>query len=136
MSVFLKKPVKKYLLMSCFIMLTGCANQPRKTEASLPLVAAYTETMPTNEKIPERYWETLGDASATTMTSSQYNIKLNPIYLSALGHKCRELEISNINHQMQKRVVCEFYFKNEQGKQDKAWFLEAPIVTVAYPVEL
>jgi len=133
--IYSKKTVVKLLLTSCFIILSGCANQPRKIIPSLPLVAEYPNSMPTKEIVPNRFWNELNNANASQLTHSQYNILLGQPYISALGDKCRELDIVD-NNVMQKRVTCELHFINDNDKQDKAWFLEPSLSASANSIKL
>ena len=134
--IYSKKTVVKLLLTSCFIILSGCANQPRKIITSLPLVAEYSNSMPTKEIVPNRYWDELNNANISQLTHSQYNILLGLPYISALGDKCRELDIVDGNNIMQKRVTCELHFTNDNDQQDKAWFLEPPLSASANSIKL
>ena len=135
--IFTKKNnIAKVIMTSCFIILSGCANQPRKIIPSLPLVAEYSNTMPTKKVVPTRYWDALNNANVSQLKHSKYNILLSNLYISALGDKCRELDIVGGNNVMQKRVACELHFNNENGKQDKAWFLEPELSASTSPIEL
>ena len=134
--IFSKKNIVNVVMTSCFIILSGCANQPRKITPSLPLVAAYSNAMPTKQVVPTRYWESLNNPNVSKLKHPQYNILLSNSYISALGDKCRELDIVDSRNVMQKRVACELHFNRDNGKQDKAWFFEPELSVSASPIEL
>ena len=134
--IFNKKNITNVLMTSCLLILSGCANQPRKIVPSLPLVAEYSNTMPTKTVVPTRYWDALNNANISQLKHLKYNILVGQPYISALGDKCRELNIADNNNLMQKRVACELHFKRDNGKQDKAWFFEPELSTSARPIEL
>lgn len=134
--IFSKKNITNVLMTSCFIILSGCANQPRKIIPSLPLVAEYSNAMPTKEVVPTHYWNALNNANVSQLKHPKYKILVGQPYISALGDKCRELDIADSHHLMQKRVVCELHFNRDNGKKDKAWFLEPELSASTRPIEL
>ena len=127
--------VKKTALLSTFLVITACSSGPRNVSASLALVTPSMDK-PNKAMLPLQYWPLLEDASQSELPHQRYKIKLNPLYISALGGACRELIFEDSNKAVSKRIACENYFLDKNEKMDKGWFLENEIVDTNYSVEM
>lgn len=122
-------------IASALLSVSGCTSKPREVSASIALVTYSTEK-PDEKVVPEQYWSKLAEPSLRTFAHPEYQIQMSALYISALGERCRELEIVDKRNRMQKRIACELHFIDQNKKQDKAWFLEKEIIESASYVEL
>lgn len=127
--------VKKTALMSTLLVITACSSGPRNVSASLALVTP-SMTKPNKAMLPLQYWPLLEDVSQSKLPHQRYKIKLNSLYISALGTVCRELIFEDSNKAVSKRIACENYFLDKNEKMDKGWFLENEIIDTHHSVEM
>lgn len=116
----------KFIVLNTFAsaFLTGCSNQPRHVEASLPLVK--NNITPIGDKLPEKYINLLEDQFSHSLNHSVHNIYLSPMYTSSLGNDCRELNIETSNGTTSKRIACAG--KIQHKGQVRSWYLVPDIV--------
>ncbi len=129
------KIYKKLSVIFCCALIAACASPPREVTASLDLVPK-VQQKPNKKEIPTQYWAFLSDAEQTSLPHDNYQVRLAPLYTSALGHLCRELTLKDKQSNEQRRIACEISFVNENNQQDKAWFLEKQIIESRLYVEL
>ena len=123
----------------CVLLLPGCTSKPREVTASIPLVASSQER-PNKQEVPTKYWSSLSNPAETNVQHDKYNIQLAKLYISALGHICRELSIvdksQSSTHDFERRTACEISYKTKDNQAEKAWFLEKQIIESRVYVEL
>ncbi|WP_394242622.1 hypothetical protein [Vibrio astriarenae] len=131
----------KYLLLLSSSVLLGCTSQPRQVDASLPLVNL--NQAPVGEAIDTKYWSQLDSDMYTSLSHSEFDIQIEPAYLSALGLTCRVLTIQNLTPQTYsldadtpiKRVACKQARQN-QGGVEYGWYLINNTVETSTVVEI
>ncbi|QIA64466.1 hypothetical protein GT360_13630 [Vibrio astriarenae] len=131
----------KYLLLLSSSVLLGCTSQPRQVDASLPLVNL--NQAPVGEVIDTKYWSQLDSDMYTSLSHSEFDIQLEPAYLSALGLTCRVLTIQNLTsnaHYNQvnapvKRIACK-QPRQIEGVVEQGWYLINNTVETSTVVEI
>ena len=134
--------LKKFIIIPialCVMTLSACTSKPREVTASIPLVTSSQEK-PNKQEVPVRYWSPLSDPAETSVEHNKYDIQLSKIYISALGHICRELSIVDKSkastQDLERRIACEISYKTEGNQAENAWFLEKQIIESRVYVEL
>lgn len=99
--------------MSLALQLSGCAHEPKKVEASRPLVNPTASTdlqaMPANL---QSALNTLPQGAALSTGSNSFI--LGQRYVSALGNECVELLLNNYQGHSQRSAAC---------KNAEQWYL-------------
>ncbi|MGY3885405.1 hypothetical protein ACW5WY_07720 [Aeromonas aquatica] len=95
----------RFLAISLAIQIGGCAYEPKKVEASRPLVNPATSTelqaMPANL---QQALNTLPQGAALSTNSTTFT--LGQRYVSALGSECIELLFNSDQIHSQRSVAC------------------------------
>jgi hypothetical protein len=108
------------VLVSFFLQ--ACSSPPREVKASIPLVTSENHLSTYQQGIPDAYWRQFDTPSITQVSINNYQLTLGKPYISALGNRCRPLDIIDVTTQIRdKRVAC------KASTQDN-WFL-TPDVT-------
>lgn len=125
------------------LLLSGCANQPRQVNASIPLVSE-NNTIP-GRLIAEIHWPQLNKAEAVFIENNDYLIQAEPTYLSALGIKCRVLlltpkhkanVLSSESHAQIKRVACQAKASSMGTQTREEWYLMNDVVDGSTSIKL
>jgi len=101
------------LVISLSISLSGCAYEPKKVEASRPLVnpAVSTEL----QAMPANLQSSLNTLpQGTALSTGSAGFILGQRYVSALGSECVELLLNNNQGHSQRSVAC---------KNAEQWYL-------------
>ncbi len=117
--IILMNQIFKYVFTTVIsFTIIGCSHSPRTVQAEVPLIEELT--LIEGQLIPKQYWATLNTPENSILSHEKFNIKLEPLYTSALGNKCRKIGIKPKlleNKQIIYRIACE-QKTNKKNKLD------------------
>lgn len=104
-----------FISLVSITMLSACASKPRHVKAELPLVTQESSSIEMMEEVPEQYWGYLNRPEVVLIPHSNYHVEVGPIYFSALGLHCREVNLDSTSN-----VVCSI--KSDKNNTKNAWY--------------
>jgi len=143
-----KRLIKSFGLLIAVVSLSACVSKPRHVEAETQLVQAQDKYSNVDE-LPSEYWEALNLPSSRYIEHPKFNIRLGPIYTSALGAECRVAVLSRkqvINfsdYRSQSRVFCSKLINDAVRDADadnesptKSWYIIKSLRDIDPEIEL